>query len=82
MNKTLLIIQREYLTRVKNKRFILTTILMPLLIVGFIAVSTILAIKGKDSHKIAVVDDNGFFKGTIKNSKQLVFEFPSGVNQL
>ena len=80
MNKTLLIIQREYLTRVKNKRFILTTILMPLLIVGFIAVSTILAIKGKDSHKIAVVDDNGFFKGTIKNSKQLVFEFPSGVD--
>ena len=80
MNKTLLIIQREYLTRVKNKRFILTTILMPLLIVGFIAVSTILAIKGKDSHKIAVVDDNGFFKGTIKNTKQLVFEFPSGVD--
>lgn len=80
MNKTILIIQREYLTRVKNKRFILTTILMPLLIVGFIAVSTILAIKGKDSHKIAVVDDNGFFKGTIKNTKQLVFEFPSGVD--
>ena len=80
MNKTLLIIQREYLTRVKNKRFILTTILMPLLIVGFIAVSTILAIKGKDSHKIAVVDDNGFFKGTIKNTKQLIFEFPSGVD--
>ena len=49
MNKTLLIIQREYLTRVKNKRFILTTILMPLLIVGFIAVSTMLAIKGKVS---------------------------------
>ena len=80
MNKTLLIIQREYLTRVKNKRFILTTILMPLLIVGFIAVSTMLAIKGKDSHKIAVIDDNGFFNGTIKNSKQLIFEFPSGVD--
>jgi len=80
MNKISLIIQREYLTRVKNKRFILTTILMPLLIVGFIAFSTFLAIKGKDNHKIAVVDNNGFFKGNIKNSKDLSFDFPSGVD--
>ena len=80
MSKISLIIQREYLTRVKNKRFILTTILTPLLIVGFIALSTFLAIKGKDNHKIAVVDANNFFKGNIKNSKQLIFEFPTGVD--
>ena len=80
MNKISLIIQREYLTRVKNKRFILTTILMPLLIVGFIAASTLLAIKGKDTHKIAVVDSNGFFRGNIKNSKELNFDFPQGVD--
>ena len=80
MNKISLIIQREYLTRVKNKRFILTTILMPLLIVGFIAASTLLAIKGKDTHKIAVVDSNGFFRGNIKNSKELNFYFPQGVD--
>ena len=80
MNKISLVIQREYLIRVKNKRFILTTILMPLLIVGFIALSTLLAIKGKDNHKIAVVDNNGFFKGNIKDSKNLSFEFPEGVD--
>ena len=80
MSKISLIIQREYLTRVRNKRFILTTILTPLLIVGFIALSTFLAIKGKDNHKIAVVDNNNFFKGNIKNSKQLTFEFPAGVD--
>ncbi len=80
MNKISLVIQREYLVRVKNKRFILTTILMPLLIVGFIALSTLLAIKGKDNHKIAVVDNNGFFKGNIKDSKNLSFEFPEGVD--
>lgn len=80
MNKTFLIIQREYLTRVKNKRFILTTILTPLLIVGFIAASTLMAIKGKESHKIAVIDENGFFKGNLKNSREVSFEFPEAVD--
>lgn len=80
MNKTLLIIQREYLTRVKNKRFVLTTILMPLLIVVLIAGTTFLSIKGKDERKIAVIDNNGFFKGNIKSSPQLTFEFPDKVD--
>ncbi len=80
MNKTFLIIQREYITRVKNKRFVLTTLLMPLLIVGFIAITTYMSIRGKDEHRIAMIDENGFFKGNLKNSKQLVFEFPEGVD--
>ncbi|MBI2283720.1 MAG: ABC transporter permease [Bacteroidetes bacterium] len=80
MNKTLLIIQREYLTRVKNKRFVLTTILMPLLIVALIAGTTFLSIKGKDERKIAVIDNNDFFKGNIKSSPQLAFEFPDKVD--
>lgn len=80
MNKTILIIQREYLTRVKNKRFLLTTLLMPLLIVLLIGGSTYLSIKGKDEHKIAVVDRNGFFKNNIKSSKEVSFEFPENTD--
>lgn len=80
MNKTLLIIQREYLTRVKNKRFVLTTLLMPMLIVVLISGSTYLSIKGKDEHKIAVVDNNGFFKNNIKSTQQVLFAFPEGVD--
>jgi len=80
MNKTLLIIQREYLTRVKNKRFLLTTFLMPLLIVVLIGGSTYLSIKGKDEQKIAVVDANGYFKNNIKSTKDIAFEFPEGVD--
>lgn len=80
MNKTLLIIQREYLSRVKNKRFLLTTLLMPILIVVLIAGITFLSIKGKDEHKIAVIDNNGFFKENIKNTKEVIFEFPEGVD--
>jgi len=40
MNKVLLIIQREYLSRVKNRTFILTTLLTPLLFIGMIAGAT------------------------------------------
>lgn len=80
MNKTLLIIRREYLTRVKNRRFLLTTFLMPLLIVVLIGGSTYFSIKGKEEHKIAVVDQNGFFKNNIKSSKEIFYEFPEGVD--
>jgi ABC-2 type transport system permease protein len=35
MNKILLIIQREYLSRVKKKSFIIMTLLTPLIVAGF-----------------------------------------------
>lgn len=80
MKKILLIIEREYLTRVKNKRFLLTTILTPLLLVVFIAGSTYFSIQGKEQHRIAVIDQNGFFKDNLKNSGQIQFEFPESVD--
>jgi ABC-2 type transport system permease protein len=80
MNKIRLIIQREYLSRVKNKRFLLTTILTPLLMVLFFVGATYFALQGKDQHKVAVIDQNGFFKGNLSNSEYLVFEFPEGID--
>ncbi|MCW3088042.1 MAG: rane protein [Sediminibacterium sp.] len=80
MHKILLIIQREYVSRVRNKTFILTTLLMPLLFIGLIAASTYFSMQGRSTHKVAVVDDNGFFKGNLKSSKELIFEFPTGVD--
>ena len=80
MNKISLIIQREYLSRVMNKRFLLTTILMPILMVGFFAGATFLSISGKDEHKIAVVDNNGYFKGNLQDTKDIHFEFPENVD--
>ena len=80
MNKISLIIQREYLSRVKNKRFILTTILTPLLFVLFIAGSTYLSIQGRSEQKIAVVDANGFFKNNLKSSADIIFDFTTGVD--
>jgi ABC-2 type transport system permease protein len=60
MNKTGLIISREYFTRVRKKSFLLTTILVPIVIVGFYA--AIIAISMRDNTskiKVAVLDESG-----------------------
>ena len=80
MNKITLIIKREYLTRVRNRAFILTTILMPLLIVGFMAGVVYLTVKGTQDLKIAVTDSNGFFRNNLKNGDHITFDFPEGVD--
>jgi len=58
MNKIILILKREYFTRVKKRSFLLTTILVPLVIIAFYA--AILAIGMSDTstnERIAVVDE-------------------------
>src|SRR5450759_4553857 len=80
MSKVWLIIKREYLTRVRNKTFILSTLLLPLFFIGFIAASTYLSIKGEDKHTIAVNDKNGIFKNSFKSDKVIKYEFPAAVN--
>ena len=80
MHKIWLIIQREYTTRVKNKRFLMVTFLVPLLMLGLIVGSAYFSFKGTEERKIAVVDPNNFFKDKLKNSNQLKFEFPKDVD--
>jgi ABC-2 type transport system permease protein len=80
MNKIWLIIQREYTSRVKNKRFLIITFLLPLMLVGFIAGSVYLSMKGTETRKIAVIDPNGFFKTALKSSDQLKFSFPDKID--
>ncbi len=79
MSKVWLIIKREYFTRVRNKTFILSTILLPLFFIGFIAASTYLSIKGNSKSTIAVNDQNGIFKNSFKSDKATIYEFPTGI---
>ena len=51
MNKTLLIIKREFLSRVKKKSFLLTTILTPILIPALLGGIIYLAVKDSESEK-------------------------------
>lgn len=61
MSKTMLVIGREYITRVRKRTFIISTILFPLLYLGLIFGTGYIA--GKTSRKlnVALIDSSGFF---------------------
>lgn len=61
MNKIILIIQREFLTRVRKKTFIIGTILFPVLYLALIFGSGYIADKTREDLKIAVIDRSGLF---------------------
>ncbi|MBC7535923.1 MAG: ABC transporter permease [Ferruginibacter sp.] len=75
MNKIGLIISREYFTRVKKKSFFLTTILVPIVIIGFyIAIIAITVNGSSEKQSIAVIDDSNLFNGNI-DSKDKAIDF-------
>jgi len=65
MNKTWIIIKREYLTRVMKKTFIISTLLLPVLYVGLIFGMGFIAENSRESLSIAVVDSSGYFSAPI-----------------
>jgi ABC-2 type transport system permease protein len=76
MNKLLLIIQREYISRVTSKSFILTTLLTPLAIVLFTAVVTLIfSYETDEVQNIAVVDEAKILDGSIRDEENLFFHF-------
>lgn len=78
MNKILLIIQREYLSRVKKKSFIILTILVPVLFIGMFALIGFLAVKGDDlSEKkvVQVIDESGMFLGQLKSTNSVEYKY-------
>jgi ABC-2 type transport system permease protein len=76
MNNLWLVIQREYLTRVRRKSFILATLLMPFGLAVFVVVVQFIFSYGNDEQqRIAVVDEDGIFNNTLPDSKNLYFKF-------
>ena len=69
MSKISLIIEREYLTRVQKKSFILMTILSPIVMVALIFAPIWLAQLSSDEvRQIAIIDQTGLYKNIFKNS--------------
>lgn len=70
-----LVIQREYTTRVRKKSFIILTLLMPFLMVGFIFVPVLLAGINKSSEQnIAIIDYTGIYAPEFKSTSLYHFE--------
>ena len=57
MNHLPLIIKREYLTKVKNKSFIIMTFLSPLIFIAFIAVVAYLSQLNSDKIRVVSILD-------------------------
>ncbi len=76
MNHLKLIIKREYLTKVKNKSFIIMTFLTPVIMVGvFSLVAYLASINNSTSKEIAILDESGYFSDQFENTENTTYTY-------
>ncbi len=82
MRNLFLIIRREYLERVNGKSFIITTLLMPILMVGLmVAPALIMVMSGPENKQIAVVDASGIIAPALNSNDEIKYiALPADVN--
>ena len=80
MNKTRLwlVLRREYLSIVAKKSFILTTILVPFLIIslGFV-MGLMMVLNEAEGDRVAVIDQSGRYASALENTSEYIFETPA-----
>ena len=70
-----IIIEREYLNKVKKKSFLLTTFGVPILFAAMYALMIFIMLRTEgDSKRIAVIDHSGIVMEKLENTKQLTFK--------
>ncbi|MGD9327929.1 MAG: ABC transporter permease [Cyclobacteriaceae bacterium] len=75
MHNIFLIIQREYLTRVRKKSFLIMSIVGPLLIAGLWVVPIWLSTRETDQKTIEILDDSGYFEEKFTETSSLKFKY-------
>jgi ABC-2 type transport system permease protein len=78
VRKISLIIQREYLTRVRQKSFIVMTIIGPLLMAALFIVPVWLALQQSEDVTVLVVDDSFLFTERMENTDNITFLYTDG----
>jgi len=74
MNKLLLIIQREFIAKVRNKSFIVMTFLSPLIFLGMsFLIGYLSSINKDEATKIAVYDQGNVLKNSLKTDKETAY---------
>ena len=82
MNKTGLIIKREYVTRVRKRSFIIMSILGPLLFALIWIIPIWLATREGDEKIIRVLDESGLFYEKLADEGSIKFEYiTTGLNE-
>lgn len=74
MSKLSLIIQREYLAKVRNKSFVIMTFLSPILMVGMIVLIAYLTqINDSEKRIVALLNDSDYFHSDFLNNSRISF---------
>ncbi len=69
-----IIIEREYMSRVRRKSFIITTILMPVLMIAIsVAPALVMMFSSPEESNIAVIDDTGRIAGLLEDNDEVRF---------
>lgn len=80
MSKIGIVIEREYLERVKKKSFIITTILMPVLMLALMMLpAAIMFFVDSSEAKVLVVDNTKFIGQQLKDRDDLKFEIANEI---
>ncbi|MFK5973956.1 MAG: ABC transporter permease [Flavobacteriaceae bacterium] len=70
MNKLLLIIQREYLAKVRNKSFVIMTFLSPILMVGMVVLIAYLTkINDNEARVITILNESDYFSNDFNSTE-------------
>jgi ABC-2 type transport system permease protein len=76
MNHLPLIIKREYLTKVKNKSFIVMTILSPVIMIALVAVVAYLSqINNNTTRNVSVLDESGLMQAILESTESINYSF-------
>jgi len=73
MNKIFIIIQREYLTRVKKKSFLVMTLLGPILMASVYVLPVYLTTLSDEEKTIQILDETGLFVKHFKSTDDFTF---------
>ncbi|MFZ4398772.1 MAG: ABC transporter permease [Bacteroidales bacterium] len=81
MKKIRLIIQREYLSRVKKKSFILMTLLGPVLMASLWIIPFFLATMSDEKKIVDVVDETGIFDNKFQSTDKVLFVYSADLEK-
>lgn len=71
-----IVIMREYLERVKRKSFIISTLVVPLLMIAMMfAPALIMLFSESESKTVAVIDETGILAARLKSNDEIKFVF-------
>ena len=82
MNKIGIIIAREFTERARKKSFIVTTLLMPLFMIGMmVAPSLVMLYGGSEQKQVVVLDPSGIVGSRLESSQEVVFTLEKDISK-